>query len=386
MIDIRALANQAAELEDQTETTTFTESAPPPVGLTVGRFVEYIDLGMQPRNPYLGKPKPPADTVLLVFELLAPRNIHEPVEGQEGSTRWADRIILKITKSTNEKAGFYKLFLAMTYGRADIKHMAQMLGEAFIMDISHNEGKGKDGKPGRIYPSIKNAAKEWTVRSPYLLDPITQVRTDVPVPPAITPLRAFVWKLASKETWDSLFIDGSREVKDASGETVVKSKNWIQETILGATNFPGSPVEQVVKGLVADLPLTEPVQNVATQPAAQAPAVVAPAVPTEQALVAPAAVAAPVAAPAVPDPRLVALIAAGLTLEQAQAALGAAPAFLATPAAPAAEAPKKGRGKAKAAPATAPAAEPATPAPAPAQPAAAPVAGTVAQGLAALGL
>lgn len=322
MVDInkiKALAAQAAEIEDQTEVEVFTGNLPE-VGPTVARFVDYIDLGKQPRNAYQGKPKPPADTILLAFDLLSPQNIHAPSENMPNP--WCDRVVLKITKSINEKAGFKKLFLKMTYGRPDIVHMAQMLGEAFILDIAHTGGQvGTDGKKGRTYVSIKDASKEWTIRAPFFLDPLTKTRTDIPVPPPMSPLRAFVWALADKESWDSLFIDGSYEKKDAStGQVSVVSKNWIQETILKATDLAGSPVEAVIKGLVADLPITQTVP---------APVVAAPAVvqtPAAAPLTAPAPVQATTPAADPLAAARAALKATGMSDEQINATLGGAPA------------------------------------------------------------
>lgn len=349
---VKALASQAAEIEDQTETTTF-EASIPPVGPTVARFTTYVDLGKQPRT-YNGKPKPPADSILLGFDLVAPKNIHEATAE---SPAWCDKITLKITKSTNEKAGFKKLFTKMTYGRADIKHMAQMLGEAFVLDVAHEVSK-KDGKE-RTFVSIKDASKEWTIRSPFIIDPITGGRTDVPVPAAMSPLKVFIWDLADKETWDSLFIDGVWENKKPDGTVETRSKNWIQETLLNASDLPGSPLEAVVKGLVAELPLQEnpatpaapapqtpaaaPQTAVVTPPATQAaqtdPSAAARAAMRAAGLSEEAIVAAlgPVPGAAPVDPKVAALKAAGLTDDQIAAALaaqGVTPA-VPTPAAPA---------------------------------------------------
>lgn len=341
---VKALASQAAEIEDQTETTTF-EASIPPVGPTVARFTTYVDLGKQPRT-YNGKPKPPADSILLGFDLVAPKNIHEATAE---SPAWCDKITLKITKSTNEKAGFKKLFTKMTYGRADIKHMAQMLGEAFVLDVAHEVSK-KDGKE-RTFVSIKDASKEWTIRSPFIIDPITGGRTDVPVPAAMSPLKVFIWDLADKETWDSLFIDGVWENKKPDGTVETRSKNWMQETLLKASDLPGSPLEAVVKGLVAELPLQEnpaapaaPVaqtpatQAAQTDPSAAARAAMRAAGLSEEAIVAALGPVPGAVAPVAPvDPRIAALKAAGLTDDQIAAALaaqGVAPA-VPTPAAPA---------------------------------------------------
>jgi hypothetical protein len=83
----------------------------------------------------------------------------------------------------------------------------------------------------------------------------------------------FLWDYPSKEAWDSLFIEGTWD----DG----KSKNMLQELCMSATNFDGSPLQQMLMGGVPALPTT---------PAA--PTVTAPAVPQ-------------VNPPAVPSPNVV---------------------------------------------------------------------------------
>jgi len=53
-----------------------------------------------------------------------------------------------------------------------------------------------------------------------------------------------VWDAATKEMWDSLFIDG--EYEDG------KTKNVFQEIITKAKNFPGSPIHSILQGVYGD--------------------------------------------------------------------------------------------------------------------------------------
>ena len=355
---LKQIANEAAEIEDQTEVKTSFDFRLPVAGKTVARLAEYIDFGAQPRKPYKGKEKPPADTVRIAFELLHPEKNIFDIEGR----KMADRISITLTKSLSDKAGFKKLFNTMVAGRDSIKHMAQMIGDAFIVTVVHSGGeKGDDGKEKPKYANLRSVDGTWLIEQPFVEDPIAGTKTPVPVLPLVGEARLFVWDLANKEMWDSLFIEGEREIDDGKGGKTVRSKNWLQEKILGATNFEGSPISQVLSGLDLNLPTAQ-----AQQPAPQ--------------------VTAPPPA-AGPDPRLAALIAAGFTLEQAQAALAAqagTPAPQAQEAAPKA-APKaaKGRGKGKANDAPTTPATPAQTAQA-APPAAAPT--SAADALAALGL
>lgn len=253
-VDVKALAALAAEQEDQTkapERADF-EVRIPAAGVTVGRFIEYIELGKHKQPDYQGKKKPDAEMVRIVFELLAPKNIREE-EVQGTPTKFADRITLTIKKSTDDKAGFKKLFRAMTYGR-DIKHMAMMLGEAFVITVIHNPvGEGDDKK---TYANIRDDSGVWQIAAPFKVDPLTEEKTAYPVAEPLSPVKIFLWKNPTKETWDSLFIDGTRTVKDAKGNETEVSKNWLQEKIIAATDFDGSPLMTLLGGVQA-LPTTE---------------------------------------------------------------------------------------------------------------------------------
>ena len=50
----------------------------------------------------------------------------------------------------------------------------------------------------------------------------------------------FLWDRPTKEDWDSLFVEGKWDNGD--------SKNYVQEKILEATDFEGSPLHQLLEG------------------------------------------------------------------------------------------------------------------------------------------
>ena len=77
-----------------------------------------------------------------------------------------------------------------------------------------------------------------------------------------------MWSNPTKETWDSLFIDGTTEIKNADGTVENKSKNWVQETVLSATDYGGSALEQLLHG-VDNLPTGDSNANVGTTEQAQ---------------------------------------------------------------------------------------------------------------------
>jgi hypothetical protein len=255
-LSVSELANMAAEVDDQTETQEagVFEREVPAAGVHVARFIEYIETGKHKQKPYQGKEKPDAEVVRVTFELLHPKKSIIEYE-HEGEKRVRGQLItIRVKKSLSDKASFKKLFNAMTYGRDGIKHMAQMLGEPFLVHVTHNTVKGTDGRDN-VYANL-NKDGVFQIGAPRHIDPMTEVVTKLPVREPIAPVRIFLWNNPTKETWDSLFIDGTREVKAPDGSVTQESKNWLQELILSATNFNGSALDSLLHG-VSELPVAE---------------------------------------------------------------------------------------------------------------------------------
>ena len=230
----------ASTLADQTEVSAgFTYEAPAE-GYTTARFVSYIEVGKQPQRAYQGVEKADAFEVRLTFELNGPKHI--TTYEHEGVTKTRTNLIrITSTISNNEKSNFFKLLQKMTYGRNDIKHMAQMLGEGFLVQVTHN--KSKDGK--KTYANLKSDV--WNIGQPATTDPITNDVNILNVPVATQEIQLLLWNTPSKEQWESVFIDGSYE-REVDGVKVVKSKNFVQELAMSASNFIGSPLEALVMG------------------------------------------------------------------------------------------------------------------------------------------
>jgi hypothetical protein len=246
--ELQDLIASAIELEDQSDRSAQSdfEYTPPAAGITVGRLIEYIELGVQPQGKYAGKEKEPAETVRLTFELLNPKKNIREVESNGKTIKIADKISLKLKKSMHPKASFAKLFDKMKYGREEITHMAQMLNDPFVITVTHNVVEKEGSK--RTYVNITNEAGEYTIQAPFKTDPLTEEKTTIPVPEAISELKMFLFNKPTKGTWDSLFIDGDKTVKDEKGAEKTVSKNWLQTLIKSAKNFKDSPLEQLLEG------------------------------------------------------------------------------------------------------------------------------------------
>lgn len=214
---------------------------PPAKGVARARFIGYIEGGKQ-KHEWEGKVSY-KDKVRLIFELSGPK--HPPHENGDGE-KFPIRITIEENLSLNEKAHFYKIFRAMNYD-GDATHIAQLLGKEFLVTVAH-----KESKKGRVFATLKNDAGQYTIRTPYHEDPETGETRKISANPQISETRLFLWDFASKEMWDSLYIEGEYPEKkdDKTGEVIfpARSKNVFQEWILGANNFEGSPIDEILQG------------------------------------------------------------------------------------------------------------------------------------------
>lgn len=260
-----------------------------PAGYAFGRLVEYVEFGNQPQE-YQGQAKDPALEFVVGFALWG-----QGYQNEDG-TPYIVRTY-NTALSRNEKSRAFKLFKALNW-KGSAKGYAQLLGETFLVKIKHCAKSQAD-------PTIVSRLDLDGFLPP--LDPVT--RQPYAIPEAADAMyRMFLWNHPTKAAWDSLFIDGQYDGK---------SKNRIQEAILGAVDFQGSMLQNLLmENGVTTLPAAAP----ASLPALPS----APAVPTT-----PASAPAALAVPSVPV--------AAVTLPPVTASV--APAVPAVPAAPAVEVP-----------------------------------------------
>jgi len=241
--NLNDLIAQAVANEDQTDVTSGFTREIIPAGKTVARFLSYVEIGARPQT-YQNTAKDDCEEVRITFELLSPKHINT-VEKDGVTTQYASRFTVKLAKKMNVKAKFFKLFEKMRYGRPGITHMAQMLGEGFILELFHNEVGEGDKK--KTFVNLNKPNSDYAVESPNLVDPISGDTTAVPVPPSLTDPFIFLWKNPTAESWGNLFIDGTY-TKTVDGVETEVSKNWLQELILGANDYIGSPLEALIAG------------------------------------------------------------------------------------------------------------------------------------------
>lgn len=192
-----------------------------PEGYAFGRLCEYVEYGNQPQE-YQGKPKDPALEFHIGFALTG-----EGYQNDDG-TPYVMRTF-SMAQSRNEKARAFLLFKSLNW-KGDKKNFAQMLGGAYLVKIT-NVPKSKTDATLVSRMDLKGFLPplDPVSKQPY---PIAEVRAE--------DLCLFLWNRPTQTGWDTLFIDGKRD--DGT------SKNFIQEKIMCATDFAGSPLELMLQG------------------------------------------------------------------------------------------------------------------------------------------
>lgn len=228
-------ADAIAEAASQTDMNEAVAGGAPPLpeGPCRLRFVGYIELGIH-ESEYNGK-KSEKERARFIFEVTGPK-----IEPKEDGT--PHFISLDRNKSQNENSGFFKLFKKLNYaGKA--KHAAELLGEGYRGMITHNvKGEGADK---RTFVNLTDSDGGYQIAPPHYDDPETGERKQVKIPAAVSPLMCFLWSFATKDMWDSIFIDGEWEAK---ANMPASSKNKHQIKIKEAVNWVGSPMQEKLFG------------------------------------------------------------------------------------------------------------------------------------------
>ena len=257
----QAAAQQAAIDMSQASTGGGGERRVFPAGYAFAQLVEVVEFGKHPQE-FGGKAKDPALEFRLGFAIWGgdPANPYNREDGTPNVIRTWD-----IKLSNNEKAKAKIAFDKLNY-KGTAKSFPELLGEKYLIKIDVKASKADATK------KFNDIDLKGTL-PPF--DPVSRQPYAIPEAPDDV-YRLFLWSLPTKAGWDSLFLEGSRE--DGT------SKNYLQEKCLAALDFPGSALEQMLRGSGAAIPSPEEL-------AAQAP--VTPAAPPVAPSVAPAAASVP---------------------------------------------------------------------------------------------
>ena len=122
--------------------------------------------------------------------------------------------------------------------------MIRLINKPFKVEIVHN--KSEDGKRTYVNAKLGEATPAFAAKSSGKPDYTKPFTAPANASVHTAPIKFFLFDKPSLVQWSSLFIEGTRMVKDESGKEIEKSKNWLQETIKDADNFEGSPLEAIL--------------------------------------------------------------------------------------------------------------------------------------------
>lgn len=240
-LDITKIAGQAAEAEDLTQDKA-TGFPLPRAGVALLRFLSYVETGRhQPKN----KTHKPALNAILTFELSHVDHIIE-VDGK----KVFPTIDIRIKKGSTSASGFRRLFNAMNKAHGGkATHFAQLIGKSFLGEVFHNKvGEGSDAK---TYANL-DSDKAWSLKAPVQVDALTGAETPIQIAELQREPKLFLWENEGvsdediKAMWDSIFIEGTKMVKEGDVE-VEKSKNWLQEFIMTNLDWDGSRTQELTQ-------------------------------------------------------------------------------------------------------------------------------------------
>lgn len=191
-----------------------------PEGYCLARCSGVIEYGLQPQE-FEGKPTADADEVQLEFALYG-----EGYENEDGTPYVVRTFPMKVSRTAKSNA--FKLFKALNWQNQHTTWI-DLLGEPIMLKIKHTENKTTKKKSSSIDTAGFLPPTDPLTKKPYAIPELTD---DL--------LRVFLWDQPTMECWDLLAIEGTRD--DGS------SKNFLQEKLLGARNFAGSALEELLLG------------------------------------------------------------------------------------------------------------------------------------------
>lgn len=236
--------NEAVEeglLEDMTETTSGGGRGLLPAGEAFVRISMYVEFGVQKLPAFKGKAKAPHLTFKLGAYIVGGGGVNKDGEDEdyvveEGQFPFISTFETPLYR--NEKAKATKWFNALNQ-KGQYTSMAQALGGLYIVPIKIDKSRKDPTKLINIIEWDKaRLAIDPASRKPYVLPEL-----------AVDKYKLLLWNKPSKEQWDSIYQEGFWEAKDGKP---AESKNKLQERCRQATNFIGSPLQQLLDELGED--------------------------------------------------------------------------------------------------------------------------------------
>jgi len=178
-------------------------------GTYPARLVQILDLGLQAQKPYAGKDKPPAQEIMLTYELVDEFMKDEAGKELEDKPRWISET-LPFYGLYADKAKSTQRYLALDPDQKHDGDFSCLIGEALNVTIVNNQ-VGE-----RVYDNVATIS---TMRA----------RDADKCPKLVNPSKVFDLDAPDLEIFNSL-------------------PEWLRDKIKGNLKYKGSPLEQLLAG------------------------------------------------------------------------------------------------------------------------------------------
>jgi len=177
------------------------------------RVVQIIDLGVQPRRAFDGKPKPPIQHIRITYEFLDEFCLDEDGNEMEDKPRWLSEDIPFYNLNADRATSTLR-YKAIDPDDAFDGDFTQLAGSACLVTVVNNPGKGKNA--GKIYNNIAGVA---TMRKRDKDKAVELVNESL----------VFLIDEPDKAAWGKL-------------------PQWLQDKIKGGIEFKGSALDVALSG------------------------------------------------------------------------------------------------------------------------------------------
>lgn len=239
---------------------------PPAEGVTRLRMVGYVETGVHTSGGQYPKTKPRAE---IMFELSGPK--HEPKKLDDG-TVIPFRVTVKEIVGTHAKNGYIKLFNLLNVDGDARNYLDLLLDKAWRGEVSY--WKFKKGDKEVAIAQLKKGGV-YNIKPVVYQDEETGETRQVAVPPALSPLRVFLWDDGDLDQWDTLLEYQKNKIRESEEfvgspiyNALVEAK---RDSELAVVKRDGDePAEEPDEDAPAEAPAPAPAP--APKPAAKAPA------------------------------------------------------------------------------------------------------------------
>lgn len=197
-------------------------------GNYLGRLVQIVDLGLQTQRPFKGEPRPPAQEVMLTYELGTEFMLDEKGNPQEDKPRWLSETIPFYNLGAVNATSTKRINVLDPDGihEGDLSAMTSL--PCTVTVVTNIQKATKEGEEDKIYTDVGN---------------ITPPMKGFEVPELKNDPRVF-------------------DLEEPDMEVYKLLPQWVQQKLKGNLEFQGSPLQKALGGAQAPAPeKEEPVEE-----------------------------------------------------------------------------------------------------------------------------